>query len=371
MMSAAAILVGRSVDDDGTARHVGPRDRHRERTPAAATGPGVCRCRRARRRAGPPRPQRRSVATVKQYAADNFDTAPAAWNGCQDPDHLAELPDSGIGNACISIDEAFSADPGADPEPGRARPTSRRSLGVDTVAVGASATAEAQLSRDDRIIPATVAASSGSPATDLHRERWRQRCALRQERRSSGNFGSFDAPRLNHVLADLAGQANDSLRINYSMGVDHLLVDLRHRRHEGLRLRHSRSRARARTTNVATGKDANHLLPFTGNVVPPLTDGVVDNQTDQHRRGQHLLFCGRLTPPGPDRSTTSPITDPEGCDCTGQNSPGPGSLDHRRRREDQWSSCRVLDEAGVRLDLLSGDQSLYHVCQHLVDLGCR
>ena len=33
-----------------------------------------------------------AVATVKQYAADNFDTAPAAWNGCRTPTTLPSYP---------------------------------------------------------------------------------------------------------------------------------------------------------------------------------------------------------------------------------------------------------------------------------------
>ena len=182
--------------------------------------------------------------------------------------------------------------------------------------MGASATAEAQLSRDDRIIPATVAASSGSGRNCI--ENGGANVAP-CDKSVSGNFGSFDAPRLN-LYKPTSQVSNDSLRINYSMGVDHLLAIYG----TGATKVCDYSqpvKSPCSTTNVASGKDANHLLPFTGNVVPPLTDGLVDNATISTDDGNNL-FCGRLKRPDLTDDNLA-VTDPEGC-LHWTNSPGPG-----------------------------------------------
>ena len=62
-------------------------------------------------------------------------------------------------------------------------------------------------------------------------------------------------------------------------------------------------------------------MPFTGNVVPPLTDGLVDNATISTDEGENL-FCGRLRRPDlTDENLTE--TAPENCDHW-KNDPGPG-----------------------------------------------
>lgn len=110
------------------------------------------------------------VATAKAYAAENFDVSAAAWAGCDDPGHLTELPDIGSGNSCISIDEAFSRV--RVKVPFRSVETSfARVIGIDEVPVSGAATAEAKLTRDDRIIPATVAASTASGVGSLALDR--------------------------------------------------------------------------------------------------------------------------------------------------------------------------------------------------------
>jgi Flp pilus assembly protein TadG len=255
------------------------------------------------------------VATAKEYAADNFDTTASAWSGCQDPDHLAELPDAGNGNSCISIDEAFSRV--------RVRIPNRevstyfaKVLGVDTVPVSGSATAEAKLTRDDRIIPATVAASTGSGWNCI--ENGGANVAP-CNKSVSGNFGSFDAPRLN-LYEPTSQVENNALRINYSMGVDHVL-SIYGTGSTKVCDYSQPTKSPCTTTNVASGKDANHLLPFTGNVVPPLTDGLIDNATISTDDGDKL-FCGRLRRPDLTDDNLA-VTDPENCQHWA-DAPGPG-----------------------------------------------
>lgn len=256
------------------------------------------------------------VATAKQYAADNFDTPPGAWNGCSDPDRLSSTPDAASNNTCISIDEAFSRVRVRLPE--RDVPTHfGTALGIDSVPVAAAATAEAKLKRDDRIIPATVAASTGTGNTCI--ENGGANVAP-CDRATTGNFGSFDAPRLN-IYKPTSQVENNALRINYSMGVDHVLSIYGSGSTRVCDFSHP-IKAPCHTTNVASGLDANHLLPFTGNVVPPLTDGLVENATIATDEGTRT-FCGRLRRPDlTDANLTE--TDPEGCQhWSGSSTLGP------------------------------------------------
>ncbi len=255
------------------------------------------------------------VATAKEYALANFDTPASAWVGCTDPEHLAETPDIGASNTCISIDEAFS----------RVRVRLPRTavetyfakvIGVDAVHVSAAATAEAKLTRDDRIIPATVAAASGSGNSCI--ENGGANVAP-CDRSTSGNFGSFNAPRL-RLYEPTSQVENNALRINYSMGVDHVLSIYGTGSPKVCDFAHP-VKSPCTTTNQDSGLDANFLLPFTGNVVPPLTDGLVDNATISTDEGEKL-FCGRLRRPDlTDANLTE--TAPEDCNHWA-TAPGPG-----------------------------------------------
>jgi hypothetical protein len=257
----------------------------------------------------------RVVATAKQYAAENFDVSPAAWSGCKDPDRLAELPDIASGNECISIDEAFSRVRVRVPF----RPVETafaKVIGIDDVPVSGSATAEAKLTRDDRIIPATVAAATGSGNNCIETD---GSAPPPCDRNVSGNFGSFNAPRL-RIYEPTSQVENNALRINYSMGVDHVLSIYGTGSPKVCDFDHP-VKSPCSTTNVASGLDANHLLPFTGNVVPPLTDGLVENAQINTDDGD-LLFCGRLRRPDlTDANLTQ--TAPEGCQHW-RDAPGPG-----------------------------------------------
>lgn len=255
------------------------------------------------------------VATVKEYAQDNFDTTFSDWSGCTDDEHLPETPDLGIGNSCISIDESFSRVRVRLPE--RDVETAFASvLGIDTVPVSAAATAEAKLTRDDRIIPATVAASTGTGNTCI--ENGGANVAP-CDKATTGNFGSFNAPRLN-LYTPTSSVENDALRINYSMGVDHVLSIYGSGQTKVCDESHP-VKLPCTTTNTASGLDSNHLLPFTGNVVPPLTDGLVDNAEIDTTDGTYT-FCGRLRRPDLTEANLAQ-TDPEGCEHWA-DAPGPG-----------------------------------------------
>lgn len=256
------------------------------------------------------------VATAKAYAAENFDVAASAWTGCDDPDHLTELPDLANSNSCISIDEAFSRV--RVKVPFRAVETAfAKVIGVDEVPVSGAATAEAKLTRDDRIIPATVAASTGSGNNCIETD---GTAPAPCDKNVSGNFGSFNAPRL-RIYEPTSQVENNALRINYSMGVDHVLSIYGTGSPKVCDFAHP-IKSPCSTTNVDSGLDANHLLPFTGNVVPPLTDGLVENAEISTDDG-NLLFCGRLRRPDlTDENLTQ--TAPENCEHWRDVVPGPG-----------------------------------------------
>ncbi len=255
------------------------------------------------------------VATAKEYAAENHGVTSADWVGCQDPDPLPELPDLANSNTCISIDEAFSRVRVMMPVR-QVETYFARVLGVRTVDVRADATAEAKLRRDDRIIPATVAAATGSGLNCIEAG-GSNVGGVCSGASTTGNFGSFDAPRLNIFKTS---NTDDTLRINYSMGVDHVLSIYGTGSPRVCDFYHP-IRTPCSTTNVASGLDANHIRALTGNTLPPLTDGLVRDDTISTDEGNQL-FCGRLRRPDlTDANLT--LTDPEGCEHW-RDTPGPG-----------------------------------------------
>ncbi len=252
------------------------------------------------------------VTTVKSYVQQDFGIPASSWVGCQDADRLANLPDSANNDQCISIDEAFTRVRVRVPNKNVATYFAGV-LGVRTITVAADAIAEAKLKRDDRIIPATVAAASGSGNLCIENGGNDVTCASR----NSGNFGSFDARRTSLFKPSSSDQAN-SLRINYSMGVDHALTIYGT---GSPKVCDVNLQSPCTTTNASSTLEANHLIPYTGNDIPPLTDGVIDNATIPTSDGT-FLFCGRLKRPDLTDANLA-VTDPEGCDHW-TNSPGPG-----------------------------------------------
>ena len=252
------------------------------------------------------------VATAKAYVQQNFDLPASAWVGCTDPEHLSNMADLTNSNQCISIDEAFSRVRVRVPVKA-VKTFFAGVIGVDAVDVSADAVAEAKLKRDDRIIPATVAAASGSGNLCIENGGNNVGCASR----TSGNFGSFDARRVS-LFKPTSNAQQDSLRINYSMGIDHALAIYG----TGTpKVCDVNLQSPCTTTNVTSTLEANHLVPYTGNVVPPLTDGVIENAEISTDDGTHV-FCGRLKRPDlTDENLTQ--TDPEGCNHW-TTAPGPG-----------------------------------------------
>ncbi len=252
------------------------------------------------------------VATAKGYVLDNFNIPASAWTGCIDPDHLASLPDAAANDQCISIDEAFTRVRVRLPE--KKVPTFFAGvIGIPDLVVSADAVAEAKLKRDDRIIPATVAAASGSGNLCIENGGNNVDCASR----NSGNFGSFDSRRSAIFKPTSNDQAN-SLRINYSMGVDHALTIYGT---GAPKVCDITIKSPCALSNATSTYEANHLLAYTGNDIPPLTDGVILDATISTSDGTNL-FCGRLKRPDlTDANLTQ--TDPEGCNHW-TNAPGPG-----------------------------------------------
>lgn len=255
------------------------------------------------------------VSVVKDYATRNYGTSAADWVGCVDPEHLTELPDnSSNSNQCISLDEPSSRVRVRLPETD-VKTYFGSVVGLDEIVVGASAVAQADLVKDDRIIPATVAASAGSGNLCIENSGNDVGCS----NRSSGNFGSFDSRRMN-IYQPTSSVQPDSLRINYSMGVDHILSIYGTGSPKVCDLQ---TQSPCSTNNSASGTDANHLIPYTGNAVPPLTDGLAENATiSTSDMGNNILFCGRLRRPD---LTADNISDPAPENCNHWlNAPGPG-----------------------------------------------
>jgi hypothetical protein len=249
-----------------------------------------------------------AVASVKAYAEQNLDIALADWIGCLDADSLANRPDLVNDNQCISIDEAF--------EKVRVKLPTRQVdtffgsvFGVESVAVGAHAVAEAQLRGDGRIIPAAVSASAGTGYLCIENGGNNVACSAPEQ----GNFGSLDSPRLN-LYQPSANEDPNSLRTNYAMSLDHqvklystgatIVCD-------GV------NRSNCQTTNELSSATANYLNLYTGNIPPPITDGLVAGFTiNTDDQGANITFCGRLQRPDVEQSNLTE-TAPGGCTSPG------------------------------------------------------
>jgi hypothetical protein len=253
------------------------------------------------------------VTVVKDYVETNMDIVAADWVGCTDADHLTDMPDYATNtNECISFDEGLTQVRVSLPIT-EVDTTFANVIGVSTLDVSGAAIAEANLTRDDRVIPATVAASAGSGNLCIENSGNDAACAAR----TSGNFGSFASPRVS-LYKPTSQVQNNSLRINYSMGVDHALSIYSS---GTTKVCDGPVMSPCGGSNLTSADDANYLEPATGNMVPPLTDGVVDNATVATETGT-FLFCGRLR--RPDLTDTNIAeTDPENCDHWDTPTAGP------------------------------------------------
>lgn len=242
------------------------------------------------------------VATVKSYAQRNMGIATSAWVGCRDTvdgvdRSLPVRPDSANDNRCITIDAAYSRV--RVNLPNVVVPTSfAKVLGVQKTFVRASATAEALLSADNRIIPAAVTASMGTGNLCIENSGNNTACAAR----SAGNFGSLDSPRLS-IFKPSSNVDPTGLAINYSMSTDHSLAIYG----AGAKVCDGDVRSPCTMSNDGTHVLANHLNVYTGNAIPPVTEGYVTGFSASTTDQGTVDFCGRLERPD---ITASNLTDP-------------------------------------------------------------
>ena len=269
-----------------------------------------------------------AAAAAKAYAAKNLDIAPADWVGCRDAERLPVLPDPANDNQCISIDSLYS-------QVRVKLPTQRvdtffaRILGSDHLDVGADAIAEAQLRKNTRIIPATITVAAGTGLMCIENSGNNATCASRVR----GQFGNLDSPRL-YIYKPDKNQDPSNLRTNYAMSLDHEVVIWKT---GAVNVCDGESEPTPCVlNNTDTLYDANYLMPYTGNVIPPVTEGWVQGFTiSTGTTWGTWHFCGRLQRPD---ITAGNITETTPDDCT--------NPDHRASRRRAPSSTDATSRTG-------------------------
>lgn len=251
------------------------------------------------------------VATVKAYALENWATPVSAWVGCTDGGRLAVLPDIANTNQCISMDAAGSQVRVRLPQV-PVDTLFAGAIGIDSLPVSASATAEAQMTRSDRVLPATIAASDGTGRQCIENSGNNTSCS----NRNSGEFGSFDSPRMNLFVTS---SEKNAMVINFAMGVDHALTAWV----SGSKVCDGTLKSPCTAVNSTTAAgDANHLDPHTGNATNEPGQGLVTGATINTSDG-NLTFCGRLQRPDQTDDNLHE-TAPEGCNhWAGSSTSGP------------------------------------------------
>jgi Flp pilus assembly protein TadG len=241
------------------------------------------------------------VQTVKAYALDNFKLPASAWAGCVDADSLDVAIDTDTTNDCITTDSARSRLRVRLPIT-QMRTSFGRSIGVETVNIRATAEAEVLLSRDNRIIPAAVTSAAGTGLMCMESGGANTACGNSE----SGNFGSIESPRIN---IHFPSNAQNILRINYAIGIDHkLAIDPA----GPPKICDGGQKTPCTLTNLDNGAlEPNHLNFSTGNNIPTVTDGLVLGATIDTTDGEKV-FCGRLQRPNLTADNIAQ-TDPGGC----------------------------------------------------------
>lgn len=226
------------------------------------------------------------VATVKQYAADNYGTTAAEWVGCTDSEALAVEPDSANNNTCISIDPGFRRV--RVQMPNRSAETYFGGVfGRDGIDVAAAAVAGTEFRNDDRIIPASVTVGQGTGNLCVENSGNDAACATR----NAGNFGSLASPRLSFYLTS---NHQDRLRINWAMSLDH---DIDRNNGAFPTVCDGTVRSPCDDTNSLGPNTAEYLQVETGNNVPDVTDGLITGFTAPTDDEGNVFFCGRLSRP--------------------------------------------------------------------------
>lgn len=235
------------------------------------------------------------VATVKAYAAANYDVDPTEWVGCTDDSALPIHPDAANANECISIDNAYTRV--HVQLPNRAVETYFGPIfGRDAINTSAAATAEAVLTSNDRIIPATLTVTQGSGNLCIENSGNDSDCAARND----GNFGSLASPRLNFLMTQ---QHQDALRINWAMSIDHDIdIALGYPQ-----VCDGEIKSPCILSNESSPETADHLRVETGNNVPDVTDGLISGFEVATDDEGSVSVCGRLARPD---TTDENILDP-------------------------------------------------------------
>ena len=244
------------------------------------------------------------VATAKQYVYENMGIASTSWVGCSDPQALSRLPDAANSNTCISIDNAFQRVRVQLPRRNVAM-FFGKFMGASEISVTAHAVAEAILRGDDRIIPAAVTASQGTGNLCIENSGSNQDC----DSRTSGNFGDLDSPRL-RIYKPSASEDPNSLRTNYAMSLDHEIQI--YGGSGATKVCDGDQRSPCGASNYTAGYKANHMNVYTGNAIPPATDGLVKGFTINTDDQGQVSFCGRLQRPD---ITPSNLTEPRPDNC--------------------------------------------------------
>ena len=249
-----------------------------------------------------------AVTTAKTYADKNFSVATSAWVGCRDDEKLAVTPDLAVNdNECIS----FSS----DSKRVRVRMPIRTVytffgsvIGVASFPVRAAAVAARVISLEDRMIPAAVSGPVGTGLICVEQAGNNQPCATREK----GRFGSLASPRLNVFKASGGPSSANTLAINYTMSLDHNIVPFT----ANPAVCDGALRTPCVVSNTATTTPANHLVPSSGNDIPPVTEGFVTGFTANTTDYGNVTFCGRLQRPD---ATVDNLLEPRPGNC---NNPG-------------------------------------------------
>lgn len=231
-----------------------------------------------------------AATVVKEYVQKNIGLPASAWVGCVDPDALNLLPNAN--HSCISMSEGGNHL--------RVRIPTRnldtlflRAIGTGQTKVGATATAEALVTTQDRVIPAAVSSSQGAGNLCIETSGSNTACFISRR----GNFGTLTAPRLRiHRVS----QAGDALMVNLALGLDHTpqtWVGGQRRICVGAVTRPCPRGSTNDTGNPADFNTGNHLNTNTGNAINEVTDGLVSGRTLTPTDTPQSFFCGRLSRP--------------------------------------------------------------------------
>ena len=252
------------------------------------------------------------VTTAKAFVAKNIEVPTSAWTNCQDPSKLDTMPDSGIGNQCISVS--------SDLRRVRVRiPTIKEKtffgglIGQSFMGVSAAAIASAKTLGSDRIVPAAVTNLSGKGRVCIEQSSGGGGGSSGCPFSTKGTFGSLFSPRMNRFVPSSGSVSQDTLAINYAIGVDHPLVAYT----GAAKICDGAIITPCASTNQGTALSANHLNIMTGNNVPPVTEGFVAGMSVPTTDAGTVAFCGRFTRPD--------VTDVNVSQAKPENCTNPGS----------------------------------------------